>query len=270
MAERWLPVAIRLWSHDKLVLRVVLDTKAELANCDLRAHNALIFAFVNQLALAARTLEATRLCLRKAGIPFECAIDELIDSTWLNLLLSLFLTPLQRILFENIDTCGAPIRSTEWAVEGLPTALIVLEAAHQAISVDLSTTPITAVREVLVFPYRIAANTTGLFGLEGPRWHNWPFILALLSATITAANPDATAANPNTCAALAARVCVTHDVRRWITVKLRIKIVALILAQLCHCASILVFYPTILHLIIHGVTIAQQLLVSLFKDFIQL
>ena len=175
-----LPISVRLGTHQKLVLIVIACPETEFADGDFWADNTLVLRVVHESSLARGALEAASvICLRQ----FLCQISLLMlhshDQVGFLLFLSRLLlsfTPGLSILFEDLKRIIAPIHTAKWAIVRFSIALVVLEAATEAISVDLTTAAVATVRQVFSFSERVTANAAALVLLEGSSGLNWPLV----------------------------------------------------------------------------------------------
>ena len=125
----------------------------------------------------------------------------------------LFCFPCFGVLFKNLDSHRAPVRSTERTLHALPILLIVLEAAHQTLSMDLPTTAVPTVRQVFLMPQRITADRAHFVWLELPRWNNFSVLGRSLGPVLSrrSSTANSNACVPD-CAATSSWVSVAHNI----------------------------------------------------------
>ena len=118
-----------------------------------------------------------RSSLRRSSI-FDCSVDDLIHAhAFVRCSLLLLLgSPRFCVLLENLDSHWTPIRSAKRAVKRFSVTLIVLEATHETVSMDLPSAAVSTMREIFTFSKSVAADTAHLLLLEGSRRHYWPII----------------------------------------------------------------------------------------------
>lgn len=154
-----------------------LDPEANFAACDIITDYALVLRFVDQLALAANTFEAS--IILRNGILTRHKSLENFRSVFNRFFCFLF-TPFFRIFFKNFEPFVTPVGTTERALHLFSTWGVVFEAPRKTLSVQLASAAKTTMRQIFLRFHLITTDATRLTSLHRPRWNCSPRFYILL------------------------------------------------------------------------------------------